>query len=292
MINVRCARLVEKDVMDHWKSTILKKRELDEIAPFLTNAQYKIFKDSKEKYFELWGDTDRTLKRAKPIETGDPIIFYGEKKFHTKAKGGIVIQNEELANYFWPPKSINSNNNDELPWRNIYTLIDRTDINIHYYPSDFLTRDKKVRQAREFRGGEYLKNFQLTKEFLSKLEIGWDEGINSNEHTRRGMTSNTFWNKPAQIYKVSFSVDGKNMIYVGQDLKCDEKYFGSSLVIYHYKKIYGEKIFEKEILENLRDLTKGEINKIESDYINQEKNKIENQENCFSLNYTGENQQK
>ena len=50
------------------------------------------------------------------------------------------------------------------------------------------------------------------------------------------MTSNTFWNKPAQIYKVSFSVDGKNMIYVGQDLKCDEKYFGSSLVIYHSKK--------------------------------------------------------
>ena len=49
---------------------------------------------------------------------------------------------------------------------------------------------------------------------------------------------------------------------------------------------------KKEILENLRDLTKGEINKIESDYINQEKNKIEDQENCFSLNYTGENQQK
>ena len=58
-------------------------------------------------------------------------------------------------------KSINSNNNDELPWRNIYTLIDRTDINIHYYPSDFLTRDKKERQAREFRGGEYLKEFSI-----------------------------------------------------------------------------------------------------------------------------------
>ena len=62
MINVRCARLVEKDVMDHWKSTILKKRELDEIAPFLTNSQYKNFKDSKEKYFELWENADRTQK--------------------------------------------------------------------------------------------------------------------------------------------------------------------------------------------------------------------------------------
>ena len=33
---------------------VLYKR-LDEIAPFLAN-KYKIFKDSKEKYFELWGD--------------------------------------------------------------------------------------------------------------------------------------------------------------------------------------------------------------------------------------------
>ena len=60
MINVR-----KKNSLNviYWKSKSSKK-ELDEIAPFLTNSQYKIFQDSKEKYFELWGDTDRTLKRG------------------------------------------------------------------------------------------------------------------------------------------------------------------------------------------------------------------------------------
>ena len=43
----------------------------------------------------------------------------------------------------------------------------------------------------------------------------------------------------AQIYQVEFSVGDINYIYIGLDTKCDPEYFGSSLVIYHYQKVFS-----------------------------------------------------
>ena len=80
------------------------------------------------------------------------------------------------------------------------------------------------------------------------------------------------------------------MIYVGQDLKCEDSYFGSSLVIYHFQKLYGKDIFTKRIIEDLTNITKGEINDIESKYIAASKKSIEGRDDWYSINYTGENQ--
>ena len=62
------------------------------------------------------------------------------------------------------------------------------------------------------------------------------------------------------------------MVYVGQDLKCQSDYFGSSLVIYHYKKLYGDNFFNKEIIDELYDQTKGTINDLENFHIKEERN--------------------
>ena len=126
-------------------------------------------------------------------------------------------------------------------------------------------------------------------EFKSKLEICSDEVVVSDAHTRRGIPRDVLINR-AQIYEVTFSVDGKNMIYIGQDLKCEDSYFGSSLIIYHFKKIYGEEIFNKRIIEDLSNLTKGEINDLEIEHISKAKELIRDRENWFSINYTGLNQ--
>ena len=80
------------------------------------------------------------------------------------------------------------------------------------------------------------------------------------------------------------------MIYIGQDSKCEESYFGSSLVIYHFKKLYGADIFSKRILTEVQNISKGEINDLEAKYIKKSKQKINNLQDWFSINYTGENQ--
>ena len=59
----------------------------------------------------------------------------------------------------------------------------------------------------------------------------------------------------AQIYQVEFSVGDINYIYIGLDTKCDPEYFGSSLVIYHYQKVFGNSLFKKTILEDLTDIS-------------------------------------
>ena len=46
----------------------------------------------------------------------------------------------------------------------------------------------------------------------------------------------------------------------------------------------------KEIIDELNDLTKGEINDLENYYIKEEKKRIENITDTYSINYTGENQ--
>ena len=282
MIHVRLASLNTKRVNEHWQDTVLHKVELNTIKEFLTSEQLNLFDDINKSY-NFWGDTDATLKKTKSIESGERILFYGENKFHAKAVAGPTFVNEDLANYFWPIQG------DEKPWKNIYVLNEITDLQVPYVASDLLLRDGTPRQASNFRSGAFLKDFQLTNEFKSKLEIGWIESSNSDEHTRRGIPRDAFV-KRAQIYKVSFRVNNKNLVYIGQDLKCEDDYYGSSLVIYHYRKLYGDSIFNKEIIDELNELTKGEVNDLENYYIKEEKKRLKNMTDTYSINYTGENQ--
>ena len=283
MIHVRCARLATRAVKNHWERTVLQKISLDEIKELLTQEQIQKLKHEGISDYHFWGDTDATHSKTKPIETGEDFIFYGENSFHLKAKAGVVFVNEELANYFW------STTDDGLAWKNIYVLEEVKDLKIAYNASDFLLKDGSPRLASNFQSGTYLEGYQLMPEFLSKLEIGWEEGVVSDEHTKRGIPRDTPI-KNAQIYEVTFSIDGKNMIYVGQDLKCMSNYFGSSLIIYHFQKIYGNGIFKKRIIKELSNVTKGEINDLESKYILKAKRSIDDKEDWFSINYTGENQ--
>ena len=284
MIHVRCARLATRTVKNHWERTVLQKIAIDEIKDLLTSEQTQKLTHKGIRDYHFWGDTDATLSKTKPIETGEDIIFYGENSFHLKAKAGAVFVNEELANYFW------STTDDGLAWKNIYVLEEVKDLRIAYKASDFLLKDGSPRLASNFQSGAYLEGYQLMPEFLSKLEIGWEEGVVSDEHTKRGIPRDTPI-KNAHIYEVTFSIDGKNMIYVGQDLKCMSNYFGSSLIIYHFQKIYGNGIFKKRIIKELLNVTKGEINDLESKYILKAKRSIDDKEDWFSINYTGENQQ-
>ena len=94
----------------------------------------------------------------------------------------------------------------------------------------------------------------------------------------------------AEIYKVEFTVGSRNYIYVGLDTKCDPKYYGSSLVIYHYERVYGDSLFKdnKIILEKLKNISYTELCAIEQKYIRESK-AYAKENNCHSINYTGAN---
>ena len=94
--------------------------------------------------------------------------------------------------------------------------------------------------------------------------------------------------KRAQIYKVEFKINDKSYVYVGLDTKCDPNYFGSSLIIYHYQRVFGKKIFKKTILEDLKNISHSDLCAIEQNYIKKtKKNSKKNQKH--SINYTGQN---
>lgn len=92
----------------------------------------------------------------------------------------------------------------------------------------------------------------------------------------------------AEIYKVFFSVEGNQYIYVGQDSHCAgiESYFGSSLVMWHYENIFGKNIFNKEIVETVENIKQSDLNKLERTHIDFVIHEA-NQNNWHSLNYTG-----
>ena len=93
----------------------------------------------------------------------------------------------------------------------------------------------------------------------------------------------------AQIYKTEFEVEGNKYIYVGQEHGCDEDYYGSSLVIYHYLNIFPELEVKKAILEIRKKITLKELCSLEQEYIFKEKEECRKNNKHFSLNYTGEN---
>ena len=92
----------------------------------------------------------------------------------------------------------------------------------------------------------------------------------------------------AEIYQVTFKVVIKKYIYIGLDTKCDPNYYGSSLVIYHYERVYSAKIFDKKILEYLNDISYADLCSIEQRYIRKSKDEAK-KNNLHSINYTGEN---
>ena len=92
----------------------------------------------------------------------------------------------------------------------------------------------------------------------------------------------------AEIYKVQFTVGSRNYIYIGLDTKCDPNYFGSSLVIYHYERVFGNSLFQKEILEELSNISYTDLCAIEQKHIREFKEYCKTN-NCHSINYTGEN---
>ena len=92
----------------------------------------------------------------------------------------------------------------------------------------------------------------------------------------------------AQIYKVEFTVGSRNYIYIGLDTKCDPNYFGSSLIIYHYERVFGDSLFQKEILEELSDVPYRELCSVEQKHIRESK-EFAKKNNYYSINYTGSN---
>ena len=283
MIHIKTARL-EKAVKTHWEDTILKPRSLDEIKPYITDQQYKSLKATDKATFRFWGDTENNRSIWEKMNVGDLVLFYGDNRFHAKGYVETTFQSDELAKYFWPDF------NENGPWRNIYTIKDLTGLDILFkdVKKFFKRQDGKPRQADIFRGSECLTNQQVDEEFLDLIEEGWSS-TEDDAHTKRGVPREAIIPK-AQIYEVTFTIDGKNMIYVGQDSKCEETYYGSSLVIYHFKKLYGPGIFKKRILKEVQHISKGEINDLETKYIKKSKQRIDNLQDWFSINHTGENQ--
>ena len=92
----------------------------------------------------------------------------------------------------------------------------------------------------------------------------------------------------AEIYKVEFTVGDRDYIYIGLDTKCDPNYFGSSLVIYHYERVFGDSLFQKEILEELSDIPYRELCSVEQKHIRESK-EFAKKNNYYSINYTGSN---
>jgi len=78
-------------------------------------------------------------------------------------------------------------------------------------------------------------------------------------------------------------------VYIGLDTKCDPKYFGSSLIIHHYQRVYGSKIFTKEILRKLTNISLPDLCTIEQGEIRKSQLSLKKTRE-FSINYTGQNQ--
>ena len=67
MIHIRPARL-EGIVKRHWEDTILKRRTLDEISPYLSSKEIEILKNTNKTDFILWGDTNGNRSECKSLK--------------------------------------------------------------------------------------------------------------------------------------------------------------------------------------------------------------------------------
>lgn len=124
----------------------------------------------------------------------------------------------------------------------------------------------------------------LSIDVLSKTEI--EKSLGSKKIVRKKTETNIFLeriNQPitkhrtgkarksddiirqAEIYKVTFTIENKTFVYVGQDSYCsgEHYYFGSSILTDFCKLVYGDQIFKKEILHTLENIKQKDLNKKE-----------------------------
>ena len=285
MIHVRPARLKDKGMTrKHWEDTILNSKSFNQISTFLNDEQKEKLLATGKEEFNFWGDTQAHQAKWNSMTLGEIILFYGEYKFHTKGKIETAFQNRDLAVEMWPEY-----NSKRGPHLNIYSISGLEPIDLDW-PSNryhFLTEKGEPWTADNIRGAQSFAEKKVSRKFMSKVELGYEPNSEDDNHTQKGLPRSTPVQR-AQIYRITFSVDNKNMVYVGQDLKCDPNYFSSSLVVTHYKKLYGQEIImDKEIILELEKITKGEVNDQESKFIKESKKEIENKPDWYSLNYTG-----
>lgn len=91
----------------------------------------------------------------------------------------------------------------------------------------------------------------------------------------------------AEIYKVTFKIQNKIFVYVGQDSYCsgENYYFGSSRIIHFVQLIYGDKIFKKQILHTLENIKQRDLNSKEWDCIRDARLECNKKENWHTINH-------
>ena len=135
------------------------------------------------------------------------------------------------------------------------------------------------------------KNWKVTysKFDNSFLETSFTINKKSRDYDIDGHRWTVDWSyETAQIYQTKFNVGDKKYIYVGLDTKCDPAYIGSSLVIHHYREVYGISLFRKKVLKELKNITMTQLCTIEQEYIRKSKEEAK-KDGTHSINYTGAN---
>jgi hypothetical protein len=99
--------------------------------------------------------------------------------------------------------------------------------------------------------------------FLQKINPGLDRYASG----KTGKSTDII--KKAQIYKITYSINNKTFVYVGQDKLCRgvNYYFGSSILTTFCQLAYERNIFKKEILFELDNIVKKKLDKMEWDCI-------------------------
>lgn len=290
MIHIRPARL-ERVVKKHWEDTILKSRRLDEISPYLTTDEVEILEKTNKKEFILWGDTNGNISEWNNLKVGDLVLFSGFNKYHSKGFIESKFVNRDLALFLWPDHW------ETGPHLNIFTINNLyTDMDVSIPRTNKLIYTKKgepYKETNRHQGATALENSQVSKEFMNIIEVGWSN-FNDIKHGGKGLPRDLFHKTGAEIYKITFEIDGRKMVYVGQDIDKNPNYLSSSTVIWHYRKLYGNKLkLNKEQLYNWDGLvTQGEINDKEQYFIKHFMKKVKDIDNYYSINYSGENQPK
>ena len=309
MIFLRMAGLTGS-VAEHWDRTIINRINIEQIRKFLTKRQYSSLKSIGEN-LNFWGDPDRLHSRSERITENSKVIFYGQKKHHTYAEVPYVFINSELSNYLWPCIK-----EDDLLYQNMYVINNIQKINIPFVSQDYKKKDgtNYSPNADRFMAGGILKDFKdfkyndphkgtiwYSNNKIRAIDNELFLNVRSEEedsHNQKGLSRSTPIQK-AWIYKITFSYLETKMVYIGQDILCKENYLSSSLIFWHIRKMLNlleaseEELkkqlnYNKEILHEITDTTKGYVNDIESECI-EDVYRLSEVMDYIPINYTGSN---
>ena len=309
MIFLRMAGLTGS-VAEHWDKTIINRINVEDIRHFLKKKDYLELKKLGPN-LNFWGDPDRLHSRSEKITNNSKVIFYGQKRHHTFGNIPYAFVNEELAEYLWPRIKKN-----DLLYKHMYVVNNIQKINIPFSYEDYRKKNGEIysQSADRFMAGGLLKDFQnFAKNDAHKGTI-WhsNEQIRDIEnekysekdfqeednHNQKGLSRSTPIKK-AYIYKISFTYLETKMVYVGQDILCKKDYLSSSLIFWHIRKMLNlleaseaqlkQKLdFKKEILHEIFDTTKGYVNDLENESI-EDVYRLSKVLGYMPINYTGSN---